>query len=240
MLKFVKVGEGPCHAILIHGIMGSSRNVMSIAKLITQRFPAWQLILPDLDHDAVTVQECAQEVLELIKSLNIPIDMLIGHSFGGKVVLCLNELMPVKQVWVWDAEPGLKPPEHTYETVQKLKQISMPQPSRQAVQQAILAQGLSRDIAAWMTTNLIEVVEGFVWRFDLNKIDALLISFGATAIQPQSNTDFVRAERSSHMILGESEHVHVLKNAGHWVHIDNPTGLLDIMQESFLVIPTRG
>lgn len=234
MLKFVQVGEGAKTAILIHGIMGSSRNVMSIAKLIVQKFPTWLLILPDLDHEAVTVQACAQEVLELIKSLDLSIDMLIGHSFGGKVVLCLNELMPVKQVWVWDAEPGLKPPEHTYETVQKLKQISMPQPSRQAVQQAILAQGLSRDIAAWMTTNLVETPEGYVWRFDLNNIDALLISFGNTAIEPKANTDFVRAEKSSHMILGESEHVHVLKNAGHWLHVDNPVGLIEIMQESFI------
>lgn len=220
------------HAILIHGIMGSSRNVMSIAKLITQKFPAWQFILPDLNHDVGTLQECAQEVYDLIQYLGIKPDMLIGHSFGGKVALCLNEMMSVKQVWVWDAEPGLKEPEHTYETVQKLKKIEMPQPSRQAVQRAILAQGLSRDIAAWMTTNLREVPEGFVWKFDLNRIDELLVSFGNTAIKPQPNTDFVRAERKSHMILGQSKRVHVLKNAGHWTHIDNPDGLIELMANS--------
>jgi pimeloyl-ACP methyl ester carboxylesterase len=234
MLKFVRVGEGLQTALLIHGIMGSSRNLMSIAKLITQNFTAWQLILPDLDHEATSVRACAEDVLELIRSLGVSVDMLIGHSFGGKVALCLNEMMPVKQVWVWDAEPGFKEPEHTYKTVQKLKQIPMPQASRQAVQQAILAQGLSRDIAAWMTTNLIETSDGYIWRFDLNKIDALLMSFGETAITPQPNTDFVRAENSSHMLLGESKRVHVLKNAGHWVHVDNPTGLLELMKKSFM------
>ncbi|MEI6805767.1 MAG: alpha/beta hydrolase [Myxococcaceae bacterium] len=221
------------NAVLIHGIMGSSRNVMSFAKLIVQKFPDWQVILPDLNHEASSVQECAAEVYELVQHLGIPIDMLIGHSFGGKVALCLNELMPVKQVWVWDAEPGFKKPEHTYETVQLLKQIKMPQPTRQAVQQAILEQGLSREIAAWMTTNLRETSQGLVWKFDLDIIDKQLISFGTTAIKPQENTRFIRAESSSHMILEESERVHVLKNAGHWVHIDNPTELIDLMGDSF-------
>lgn len=236
MLNFQVVQAGPNpikRAVLIHGIMGSSRNVMSIAKLITQKFPAWQLVLPDLNHDVGTLQGCAQEVYELIQHLKIKPDMLIGHSFGGKVVLCLNEMMPVKQVWVWDAEPGLKEPEHTYETVQKLKKIRMPLPNRQLVQQEILAQGLPRDIAAWMTTNLRETPEGLVWKFDLEVIDKLLVSFGTTAVKPQANTDFVRAERHSHMIMGESEHVHVLKNAGHWTHIDNPEGLIEIMENSF-------
>ncbi len=233
MLGFQIVGTGQKHAILIHGIMGSSRNVMGIAKLITQKFPAWQVILPDLDFQATTLQQCAQEVLELVSHLGIQPDMLIGHSFGGKVALRLNEIRPVQQVWVWDAEPGLKEPEHTYKTVQELKKIKMPQPNRQAVQQAILAQGLSRDIAAWMTTNLAETPEGLVWRFDLQNIEQLLISFGTTAIVPRPNTDFVRAERHSHMNLGESERVHVLKNAGHWTHIDNPNGLIELMGNSF-------
>ena len=29
-------------------------------------------------------------------------------------------------------------------------------------------------------------------------------------------------------------HIHVLPNAGHWVHVDNPHGLLDMMLPSFI------
>jgi esterase len=236
MLDFQRVQSDEIstkQAVLIHGIMGSSRNVMGVAKLMVQKFPAWEVILPDLNHEARSVQECASQVYELIQHLGLSVDMLLGHSFGGKVALCVNELMPVKQVWVWDAEPGFRKPEHTYETVQLLKQIQMPQPSRQAVQHAVLEQGLSRDIAAWMTTNLKETPEGLIWKFNLDYIDQQLISFGTTAFKPQKNTSFIKAERNSHMILGESERVHVLRNAGHWVHIDNPTELVDLMGYSF-------
>ena len=53
--------------------------------------------------------------------------------------------------------------------------------------------------------------------------------------------DFVKAERSTFRWAGADHHrientganVHVLKNAGHWVHSDNPDGLLRIMQSSF-------
>jgi len=29
-------------------------------------------------------------------------------------------------------------------------------------------------------------------------------------------------------------HTHVLSNAGHWVHVDNPQGLMDMMLPSFV------
>jgi len=63
--------------------------------------------------------------------------MIIGHSFGGKVVLALNELMPVKQVWVWGTEPGLKKPGHTGEVLKKVKHVPMPQPTRKTLQEGV-------------------------------------------------------------------------------------------------------
>lgn len=215
--------------LLVHGIMGSSRNVMGIAKLLTEKFPAWKLILPNLNHGRTTVQECAQDVFELIAYLKLSPEIYIGHSFGGKVVMSLNDLLPVSQLWVWDSEPGFVEPEYTLDAVRKLQKVAMPQPSRQALQQAVLEQGLSRDIAAWMTTNLTETEAGYVWRFDLTNIEQLLTSFGETEFAVQDNMNFVKAEHSPHMVYSDPERVHVLPNAGHWVHIDNPAGLVKIM-----------
>jgi pimeloyl-ACP methyl ester carboxylesterase len=215
--------------LLLHGIMGSSKNVLSIARLLTTQFPDWKLVLPDLDHGRCTLQECAQDVLELVKQLGLQPELYIGHSFGGKVALCLNELHPVLQVWVWDSEPGLVEPKYTRDSVRKLQNVQMPQPSKKALQQAVLEQGLGRDVAAWMTTNLVESDQGYVWRFDLKNIERLLDSFGKTKFEVQDNTNFVKAEKSSHMKYSDSRHVFVLKNAGHWVHIDNPAGLVELV-----------
>jgi pimeloyl-ACP methyl ester carboxylesterase len=52
--------------------------------------------------------------------------------------------------------------------------------------------------------------------------------------------DFVRAERSAfrwreadvERLTAAGARVHLLPNSGHWVHIDNPTGLTDILTPS--------
>ncbi|MBL4818991.1 MAG: alpha/beta fold hydrolase [Deltaproteobacteria bacterium] len=151
------------HAILVHGIMGSSRNLMTFARMLTERFPKWQVWLTDLRHHGEsgyfpppnTIDSCAQDVLTWIKNLDISVDMLIGHSYGGKVVLRLNELMPVKQVWVWDAEPGFKDPNKTDDMIKQLKAIPMPKKNRQEVLQAMLDLGLTRETALWMMMNVV-------------------------------------------------------------------------------------
>ncbi|MES2504186.1 MAG: alpha/beta fold hydrolase [Myxococcota bacterium] len=242
MLSFQVFGTGSRQALLIHGIMGSSRNLATFAKLLVSKFPDWQLILPDLRHHGDsgffegpnTVAVCAQDVLELVKDQNFNIEMIIGHSFGGKVAMALNELMPVRQVWILDVEPGLKRPSHTDEIVKKLTRIPMPQPTRIALQSTMLELGLPRHIALWMTTNVRDTPDGLMWKFDLKIIKELLISFAKTEFSPRENTDFVKAERNSHMLMPLSEKVHLLQNAGHWVHIDNPKGLLEILRPSLL------
>ena len=41
-------GRHPPTAVLIHGILGSRRNLLSFAKRLAQRFPSWQFVLVDL------------------------------------------------------------------------------------------------------------------------------------------------------------------------------------------------
>lgn len=41
-------GPHPPTAVLIHGILGSRRNLLSFAKRLSQKFPSWQFLLVDL------------------------------------------------------------------------------------------------------------------------------------------------------------------------------------------------
>ena len=73
---------------------------------------------------------------------------------------------------------------------------------------------------------------------------ALMLSFimvGILALCGGLSIDFVKAERSTFRWAGADHHriernganVHLLEDAGHWVHSDNPDGLVQIMQASF-------
>lgn len=87
-------------------------------------------------------------------------------------------------------------------------------------------------------------IRQLVWSFDLEGIAEMYLSYEVTNLWPLlANTpqgvqvDFVKAANSNFRWAGSDEdlirayghEVHVLPDAGHWVHTDNPNGLFSIM-----------
>lgn len=55
--------------------------------------------------------------------------------------------------------------------------------------------------------------------------------YNACRWTPQSLKELDKAQQAA----DDSQlRIHVLPNAGHWVHVDNPHGLLDVMLPSFI------
>ncbi|KAF5827015.1 Alpha/Beta hydrolase protein, partial [Dunaliella salina] len=94
-----KAGQTPPTAVLCHGILGSKRNMQTYARMIVDGFPSWQVLLVDLrcHGDSAsqnfqpphTVESSADDVLRLLRQLRLFPHMLIGHSYGGKVVMSM-------------------------------------------------------------------------------------------------------------------------------------------------------
>ncbi|RYR10347.1 hypothetical protein Ahy_B05g078816 isoform B [Arachis hypogaea] len=111
----------PPTAVFLHGILGCRKNWGTFAKRMAREFPTWQFLLVDLrchgDSASInkrgphTVASAALDVLKLVRKLRITPRVLVGHSFGGKVVLSMVDqaakplARPVR-VWVLDATPG--------------------------------------------------------------------------------------------------------------------------------------
>ncbi|KAH7352098.1 hypothetical protein KP509_19G029800 [Ceratopteris richardii] len=134
-------------------------------------------------------------------------------------------------------------------------------PSRRYVINTLTRKGFSAAVAQWMTTNL-KPVEGaypaFTWSLNLQGISEMYQSYEATDlwhvvedITQGVHCNFLRAERSLHRWAhedvkrihmaealatteGAGVEMHVLEDAGHWVHADNPDGLFKILTKSFL------
>lgn len=89
-----------------------------------QEHPAWQVLLVDLrahgdsatlsqaaGHGPPSVDSAASDVLHLLRKLKIFPNLLVGHSFGGKVVMSMAEQFGTRlprpvSVWVLDTVPG--------------------------------------------------------------------------------------------------------------------------------------
>jgi len=260
-------------AVLVHGILGSGKNLRSFARKLARENPAWQFLLVDLrcHGDSAnsssfldsqnSVDGAAADVLQLLKKLSLFPKMLIGHSFGGKVVMKMVDQFgskalprPVK-VWVLDTVPGdvRSDPnvgDHPRSLIDKLLEIPLPIRSPNVLVEQLRNDGFSFAVAAWVATNLTLDASGrnYTWKFDLHGIKQMYDSYENADLwnvierPPQGlSIDFVRAERSTFRWAGADHHrierngaqVHLLEDAGHWVHTDNPEGLLRIMKSSF-------
>lgn len=205
-----------------------------------------------------TLENAARDLKALIEANPElpPTTTLIGHSFGGKVAIEFVRSGPddarakLQQVWVLDANPGAQQANDEHEVLQvvtAVRNVPLPIPNRQHVIDSLRAQGMSQGLANWMTTNIEREGSEYRWAFDLDGIVALLKDYFGKDLWPFLATPrqspefhFVVAEKSDRWNGEMTErarqlgpetgcHVHVLENAGHWLHVDNPAGLLDIL-----------
>lgn len=173
--SFENSSLAPPTVVLVHGILGSKRNMKSFARRLMEGFPSWQAILVDLrchgesagsqKYGQNSVESSAQDVLSLLSQLKVFPRVLIGHSFGGKVVMSMAQQFgqrlprPV-QAWVLDALPGAVRAgeegrvDHPFDLIQALKKLVLPLPSRANLIDKLMEVGFSQGVASWMTTNL--------------------------------------------------------------------------------------
>lgn len=151
--------------------------------------------------------------------------------------------------------------DHPGELIATLRKMPASLPSRRSLIDALSHQGFSASVAQWMTTNLkaakAEGRSGYEWVFDLEGIADMYKSYEDTNLWslvdnvPEGvHIDFLRAERSLHRWAhedvqrihmaeqiasteGAGVQMHVLEDAGHWVHTDNPDGLFRLLTPTF-------
>jgi pimeloyl-ACP methyl ester carboxylesterase len=158
----------------------------------------------------------------------------------------------VRQYWILDSNPGTQDAaagNEVIRVIQAVRSTTTPAADRQHIVLELTGQGLSSGTANWLATNLERGPSGFVWRFNLDAIYELMLDYFRIDLWPvleagASESDFrvVVAERSDRWApenrarleqLAECKprpaRLHIVPNAGHWVHVDNPSFLLELM-----------
>ncbi|KAJ3678089.1 hypothetical protein LUZ60_001892 [Juncus effusus] len=140
--------------------------------------------------------------------------------------------------------------------------------SKQQVVDSLVQEGFSIEVARWVVTNLRRTTQpnqassSFSWTFDLTGISEMYQSYEDTNLWdlvenvPRGvHVNFLKAERSLHRWAledlqrihaaeelaqdeGAGVQMHVLQDAGHWVHADNPDGLFRILSSTFRIETT--
>ncbi|CAL5387365.1 unnamed protein product [Camellia sinensis] len=161
------------------------------------------------------------------------------------------------QLWVLDSGPGKVNTENSDGEVEKVLQTlqSLPTsvPSRKWLVDHMIKLGFSKSLSEWIGSNLKKSGDHETWAFNLDGAVQMFNSYRETDYWPllehppkEMEIAIVQAEKSDRWdadviqrleslagrSLDECEgkfSVHVLPNSGHWVHVDNPKGLLEIV-----------
>ena len=241
---------------ILHGILGSGRNWRTVARALTDHQPGWKIVLVDLRNHGKSqgfsgphsLANAANDLVNLASQTGEP-SIVIGHSFGGKVALAYAALKPsgLRAAWVLDSRPGAEPPSAENEVMAVLDALAdVPQPlqARQDLIPILGQWGFSQGLAQWLTTNLARSEDGFRWVFPLPAIREMISDYWTRDYWPLLATPpcpihIVRAGRSDRWPpevirrfeteASEQCSLHVLEDAGHWLHVDDPEGLIRIL-----------
>lgn len=250
------------HAFVLHGILGNHTNWRSFARQLSVELPGWRFHLVDLRNHGKTgpvpgphtLADVADDLERLARKVGVP-EVIVGHSFGGKVALEYARRRPsgLRQAWVLDATPHAMPhgPGDDHEVgrvIGALRQVSQPLAKRPDVMNELDVLGMPLSIQKWMTTNLRRTDDGYVWTFDLDGAEQMLADYFQRDLWGPLESDdvdapavhIVRAGRSDRwpadvvarldgLPASAAGRAHLLPDAGHWVHVDAPAALRALM-----------
>jgi pimeloyl-ACP methyl ester carboxylesterase len=245
--------------VLLHGILGRGSNLKTIAKRFVEARPDWAACLADLrghgqspkGTPGPSLEACAGDVVDLARRTPKPVHAMLGHSFGGKVALeavRIGGIPSLEHVFVIDSAPGVRAPRREGDSalavIAALESLPPTFPSKTAFIEAVVAAGLTSDIAKWLAGSTERVGDRVRFMLDLDEIRTLVRDYAQRDLWPVveqppeavdlhlviggRSTVYSQADREGALRIASSNRcvtVDVLP-AGHWVHVDNPNGLL--------------
>jgi pimeloyl-ACP methyl ester carboxylesterase len=262
-LFFRKYGDGP-PLVILHGLFGSSDNWVTIAKKLSTQFTVIlpdQRNHGNSPHSPVHDYDAMRNDLhELVTDLQIEKFFLAGHSMGGKTAIAFALKWPemLNGLLVADISPfrGDNNEQSEYNQHRSILNAMLSMDlsiigSRSQAEEDLEKRGLPEYVMGFVLKNLQRDSNGFSWKLNAR---ALLDNLG-NIIKPLDRNDalsyqvtgfpviFLRGEKSNYLpasdfpdiqkIFPAAEFI-TIKNAGHWVHSDNPEDVISSIRKLVL------
>lgn len=257
ILSLSRIGEGPRPVALLHGFLGSGRNLSGLARRWSRLDPNLSLFLPDLTGHGVSpalpqeasLDDMARDLLAtlLVEVGKRPVD-LVGHSLGGRVALAALALKPerVQSVSLIDIAPGPIGSEgdETIQILDRLTKAPTHPESREEARNFLLEGGIPAPTVEWLLTNLIPSNGSYSWRIDRFALASFRIPMSKVDLWPVAERF---ADRITSTVGGNSPYVseearqrfrelgvpvQKVEGAGHFVHMDKPNELLEFLSKN--------
>jgi pimeloyl-ACP methyl ester carboxylesterase len=244
--------------VMLHGIYGWGRNWQTIARAVIAARPEYACWLVDLPHHGdsgagthgATVRGLAADLDDWLAAEGIRPDVILGHSFGGKVALASAAHRPGQalQIWVIDSTPDTREPSGSaWDMLRVIGSLPPRFTSREEASDALVAAGYAPGVGRWMSTNLVRDGDAFAWRLDFGVMEELMRDFFTADLwpvvertDPSHELHFLKASESSVVSPEVVARVEALASArvtlhqrdgGHWIHAESPEVVAALLVE---------
>ena len=238
--------------VLLHGFLGSARNLSTLARGLAQRRPDLAVVALDLTgHGASPTLPPAADTATLAadvlagareRGLRGPL-VLVGHSLGGRVALRAAALDPaaVGGVTLLDIAPG---PVETGGAIDRVLEAVLNAPdtfaSRGEARVMLVRAGLAPELAVWLLLNLEPAADRYRWRVDRRALAVLHARIVPEDLWPvvegprawtlrcvRGAASSYVTERDARRLQAAGCPVVTIEGAGHFLHAERPREVVD-------------
>lgn len=238
-LNYKKFGQGQ-PLIMLHGVFGSSDNLLTVGKNLAENFSVY--LLDQRNHgesphsDSFTYSDMAEDLNEFMEDHEINNTFLIGHSMGGKTVMNFTARYPekVKKLVVMDISPRYYRRHHD-DILEGLNSIQPKAVSSRTEADKILSEKVNEvAIRQFLLKNLEREGDSFKWRINLPVISRDIENVGEALPEDaviKVPTLFIKGENSGYIREKDFElidkqfsdyKIEIINGAGHWLHAEKP------------------
>nr|WP_294933946.1 alpha/beta fold hydrolase [uncultured Flavobacterium sp.] len=239
-------GEGK-PLLILHGFLGMSDNWKTLGSQFAQQ--GFQVHMLDMRNhgksfhaEDFTYKVMVQDVYEYCIAHQLETIHLLGHSMGGKIAMFFAATYPekVEKLIVADIGPKYYAPHHQT-ILAGLNAIDFStKPSRAEVELELSEYVKDFGTRQFLLKNLYWIEPGQLsFRFNLEAFNRHTDVIGE-ALPFESYFDkptlFLRGDKSDYILDSDFEtilhhfpkaEIHTIKNAGHWLHAENPNDFYD-------------
>ena len=246
LLNYKKLGESGSTVIILHGLLGSLDNWQSIAKQLSEKQEVF--IIDQRNHgrsphtDEMNYQVLSEDLKAFCVQQQIHKTTIIGHSMGGKAAMFFALQYPemLDKLIIVDIAPSFYDGNHESILFAMAEAPLKSTQSREDIDKFLSARIYDFGVRQFILKNLSRNKEGhFEWKCNLEALILnyrLLMDFPKSEKQFSGNTYFIKGENSNYINQDNfdacdhyfpNNKMLEIKNAGHWVHADQPALFLE-------------
>lgn len=248
-LNIIKAGRAGPEVVILHGLLGSSRNWQRIMRELSDDC---RVIVPDLrnhgdsPHGPHSVAEMRDDIVRLIETNCDEPPHLVGHSMGGLAAMSVStsDAAEIASLVVVDIVPGQRSegPRKILDALMELDLKSIN--TREEADKALSEKILNPAVRQFLLQNLRRDTDGkFFWRCNLPELRRFVAeeTFDLPAEAVYEGQALVIAGGMSEYKVWEHEKslrahlpamtLEVFEDAGHWVHMDEPERFVKRLRE---------